>query len=82
MAGPPHELVIRVLRDAAFSMSALAEPGARLQYAPLFPASNRSSVKDMVGVGLRETVVQAISPHAVKEGPAASAGRPTHSSTY
>ncbi|MER5782583.1 cytochrome P450 [Streptomyces mobaraensis] len=73
LAGAPawlvstHELATRVLRDPTFSMSALAEPGARLQYAPLFPASNRSSVKDMVGAGLRETVMQAISPHAVKE---------------
>ncbi|MEU7150702.1 cytochrome P450 [Streptomyces sp. NPDC045456] len=62
-----HELATRVLQDDAFSMSALAEPGGRLQYAPLFPASNRSSVKDMVGVGLRDTVMQALSPHAVKE---------------
>ncbi|UNO42110.1 cytochrome P450 [Streptomyces sp. MST-110588] len=62
-----HALVTRVLQDETFSMSALAEPGARLQYAPLFPASNRSSVKDMVGVGLRETVMQAISPHVVNE---------------
>ncbi|MFH8346194.1 cytochrome P450 [Streptomyces sp. NPDC018045] len=62
-----HELATRVLQDDAFSMSALAAPGGRLQYAPLFPASNRSSVKDMVGVGLRDTVMQTFSPHAVKE---------------
>ncbi|MDJ1131253.1 cytochrome P450 [Streptomyces iconiensis] len=62
-----HELATRVLQDDTFSMSALANPGSRLQYAPLFPASNRSSVKDMVDVGLRETVMQALSPHAVKE---------------
>jgi mycocyclosin synthase len=73
LAGDPawlvstHALVTRVLQDETFSMSALAEPGARLQYAPLFPASNRSSVKDMVGVGLRETVMRALSPHAVNK---------------
>ncbi|MEV3972845.1 cytochrome P450 [Streptomyces sp. NPDC050698] len=62
-----HELATRVLHDEVFSMSAMAEPGARLQYAPIFPATSRSSVQDMAGAGLREAVKQALSPRVVKQ---------------
>ncbi|MFC4909323.1 cytochrome P450 [Actinomadura gamaensis] len=62
-----HELATRVLQDEVFSMSAMAEPGARLQYAPVFPATSRSSVQDIGNAGLREAVMRALSPHAVKQ---------------
>ncbi|MET9290812.1 cytochrome P450 [Streptomyces sp. NPDC003077] len=62
-----HELAGRVLHDDVFSLSALAEPGARLQYAPVFPETNRRTLQEMQDAGLREAIMRAVSPRVIKE---------------
>ncbi|NLU69400.1 cytochrome P450 [Streptomyces sp. HNM0574] len=61
-----HELATRVLHDETFSLSATAEPGARCQYAPMFPLEVRSSLEHFSNAGLREAVMRSLSPPVVK----------------
>lgn len=66
-----HELASRVLHDETFSLAATTVPGARSQYAPMFPLEVRSSLEHMNSAGLREAVMRALSPRAVKKATAA-----------
>ncbi|GCD45966.1 cytochrome P450 [Streptomyces paromomycinus] len=73
LAGDPawlvstYDLATRVLEDETFSLSATAAPGARQQYAPTFPVQIRKNLSRIKDEGMRDAVMQALSPRAVKQ---------------
>ncbi|MFH8983754.1 cytochrome P450 [Streptomyces varsoviensis] len=62
-----YELATRVLEDETFSLSATAAPGGPQQYAPTFPIQIRKNLSRIKDEGMRDAVMRAISPRAVKE---------------
>ncbi|WP_234426916.1 cytochrome P450 [Streptomyces niger] len=62
-----YDLATRVLEDETFSLSATAAPGARQQYAPTFPLQVRNNLARIKDEGMRDAVMQALSPRAIKQ---------------
>ncbi|MEN2417501.1 cytochrome P450 [Streptomyces rimosus] len=73
LAGDPawlvstYDLATRVLHDENFSLSATAVAGARNQYAPTFPLQVRNNLARISDEGMRDAVMQALSPRAIKK---------------